>query len=387
MNLLVSQDWSFPIPIAYGPGRLREISVFCTKAGMSRPLIVTDSGSRDLPFVSEMHRSLHNGGLKADIFHNISPNPRDEEIALGRRQFHDGCHDGVIALGGGSGMDGGKAICLVARNDHGLWSFEYEKTPPGLSGKDFPPLICVPTTAGTGAETESTAMVTETARMMKLCVWHPALKPSFAILDPEVTLALPETLTAWTGCDALVHALEAYCVPGFHPMCDGVALEALRLVSTWLPVAVSEPDNLQARSGMLVGSCLAGVAFLKGLGLVHAISHMVGAAYDTHHGLTNAVVLPAVLRFNAPAITDRVPHLAGALGLKDTAFDSLYGAICSLLDHLEIPKTLQAIGVPGDCARGLAQKASLDSAAATNPRQATVEEITAVIEEALSFGR
>ena len=387
MNLLEPQDWSFPVPIAYGPGRLREISAFCTKAGMSRPLIVTDSGSRNLPFVAEIHHSLQNGGLAAEIFHNISPNPRDDEIALGRRQFRDGRHDGIIALGGGSGMDGGKAICLVAHNDHGLWSFEYERTPPDLSGKAFPPLICLPTTAGTGAETESTAMVTDSACRMKLCVWHPALKPTLAILDPEVTLALPQSLTAWTGCDAMVHALEAYCVPGFHPLCDGIALEALRLISTWLPVAASEPDNLQARGGMLVGSCLAGVAFLKGLGLVHAISHMVGAEYDTHHGLTNAVVLPAVLRFNAPAITDRVPSLAGALGLKDTSFNSLYGAICSLLDRLEVPKTLQAIGVPGDCARGLARKASLDSAAATNPRLATVDEVAAVVEEALSFGR
>ncbi|HJL57694.1 MAG TPA: iron-containing alcohol dehydrogenase, partial [Arenicellales bacterium] len=176
----------------------------------------------------------------------------------------------------GSGMDGGKAIATVANNGIDLWDFESGKTPPDMTNEaSFPALICIPTTAGTGAETESTAMVTEVARMMKLCTWHPELKPALALLDPEVTLGLPANLTAWTGCDAIVHAIEAYCVPEFHPMCDGIAIEGLRLVSNWLPTAVMEPGNIEARGAMLTGSCLAGISFLKGLGLVHAISHMV----------------------------------------------------------------------------------------------------------------
>jgi alcohol dehydrogenase class IV len=251
----------------------------------------------------------------------------------------------------------------------------------------FPKLICIPSTAGTGAETESTAMVTHSERGMKLCVWHPDLKPSLTLLDPEITLGLPATLTAWTGIDAMVHAIEAYCVPDYHPMCDGVALEALALIGRWLPSAVEEPGNLTARGGMQVGACLAGVSFLKGLGLVHAISHMVGADFDTHHGLTNAIVLPAVLKFNAPAIQDKLPAMCQALGLPGGDFESLYAAICQLLDRLSVPVNLAEIGVPAEAARTLAEKAHQDAAAGTNPRVADVATIERLILEAITAGR
>jgi alcohol dehydrogenase class IV len=208
-----------------------------------------------------------------------------------------------------------------------------------------------------------------------------------ALLDPEITVGLPPNLTAWTGVDALVHAIEAYVVPGFHPLCDGAALEALRLIGRWLPVAVEDPANLEARGGMLVGSCLAGVAFLKGLGLVHALSHMVGAEYDTHHGLTNAILLPAVLRFNAPSIEGQIAPMAQAMGLPDTRFDTFDQAICTMLDDLGIPRTLAEIGVPPDCADRVAAKAMEDSAAGTNPRQLSVSEVKAVLLDAIAVGR
>ena len=388
MNFLDSADWSFPVPIAYGPGRVKEIAGFCAAAGVTAPLVVTDRGSAGLPFLAEVIGTLKSAGLNTSLYAEISPNPRDDEIAAGRAQFRAGGHDGVIAIGGGSGMDGGKAIALTATNDIDLWRFEYEQVPPDMTGQAaFPPLICIPTTAGTGAETESTAMITDTDRMMKWCVWHAELSPAFAILDPELTLGLPEHLTAWTGADAMVHAIEAYCVPATHPLCDGAALEGLRLVSRWLPVAVAAPDNLEARGAMLTGSCLAGVAFLKGLGLVHAISHMVGAEYDTQHGLTNAVLLPAVLRFNAPEIVDRIAPMAQAMGLTETSFDAFYAAVCALLDEIGIPRTLHEIGVPVDCAARIAEKALQDSAAGTNPRALTVTDVVAVIEDALNFGR
>lgn len=388
MNLLQPHDWSLPVPIAYGPGRLEEIASHCRRAGMTRPLIVTDRGSSELSFIAETVTHLRQNGLSAEVHADISPNPRDDEIATGRDAFRRGRHDGILAIGGGSGMDGAKAICLVANNDLDLWSFDYDKSALDMTGRPaFPPLICVPTTAGTGAETESTAMVTDTARRLKLCVWHPDLKPRLALLDPRITLGLPRNLTAWTGCDAMVHAIEAYCVPDFHPICDGIALQALGLIRTWLPVAVNEPDNLEARGGMQVGACLAGIAFLKGLGLVHAISHMIGADYDTHHGLTNAVLLPAVLRFNAGHIEDRVPAMASAMGLGECAFDTFYSAICTLLDDLEIPVTLSDIGVPAESAAQLAEKAHRDAACATNPRPANVAEIQSVIEYALFEGR
>jgi len=388
MNLLESQDWSFPVPVVYGPGRLNEIARLCMQAGMSQPLLVTDRGSRELPFIGSIMQALEDAGLACDLYAGISPNPRDDEIAAGRELFRQGRHDGIIAIGGGSGMDGGKAIATVANNDFDLWDFEFERTPPDMNDQPpFPPLICIPTPAAPGAETEGTAMITEVERRMKFCTWHPQLKPACALLDPEITIGLPPNLTAWTGCDAMVHAIEAYCVPMFHPMCDGIALEGLRLINTWLPSAVDEPGNLEARGGMLAGSCLAGIAFLKGLGLVHAISHMVGAEYDTHHGLTNAIVLPAVLRFNASSISDKLPQMAGAMDLEDKSFEAFYAAVCALLDRLDIPGTLADIGVPADCAAVIAARAIQDSAAATNPRQASVAEIQGIVEIALTEGR
>jgi alcohol dehydrogenase class IV len=387
-TMLAAHDWDFPVPIAYGPGRLAEMGRRCIELGIRNPLIVTDRGSRDLPFIGQLQSLLENEGLSATVFSDISPNPVDSEIGLGRKAFRAGGHDAVIAIGGGSAMDGGKAICLTANNDHDLWTFEFEQPVPVIGqGEDFPALITIPTTAGTGAETESTAMVTHAAKGMKFCVWHPDLKPALALLDPELTVGLPRTLTAWTGADALVHAIEAYLVPGFNPLCDGLALEGLALIAKWLPVAVEEPQNLTARGGMLVGSSLAGIAFLKGLGMVHAISHMVGAEFNTQHGLTNAILLPVVLRFNLPGQEDKVRRMAQAMDLSDTSVEGFMAAVETMLDQIEIPKSLGEIGVPADCAARIADKALKDSAARTNPRVATQAEVQAMIENAIAHAR
>ena len=387
-TMLAAHDWDFPVPIAYGPGRLAEMGRRCIELGICNPLIVTDRGSRDLPFIGQLHFLLENEGLSATIFSDISPNPVDSEIGLGRNAFRAGGHDAVIAIGGGSAMDGGKAICLTANNNHDLWAFEFEQSVPVIGqGENFPALITIPTTAGTGAETESTAMVTHMAKGMKFCVWHPDLKPALAILDPELTVGLPRTLTAWTGADALVHAIEAYLVPGFNPLCDGLALEGLALIAKWLPVAVDEPQNLTARGGMLVGSSIAGIAFLKGLGMVHAISHMVGAEFNTQHGLTNAILLPVVLRFNLPGQEEKVRRMAQAMDLSDTSVEGFIAAVETMLDQIEIPKSLGEIGVPANCAARIADKALKDSAARTNPRVATQAEVQAMIENAIVHAR
>ncbi|MEM9147830.1 MAG: iron-containing alcohol dehydrogenase [Pseudomonadota bacterium] len=387
MRLLDPQDWSFPVPIAYGPGRLRDLPAICRMAGTERPLLVTDRGSRELPFVRQSLDALTGAGLSGAVFAEISPNPRDTEIEAGRKAFAQGGHDGVIGIGGGSGMDGAKAIALTAKSGVGLWEFEFERPAPTIGPEAFPPLITIPTTAGTGAETESTAMITDMAQGMKFCVWHAALKPACALLDPALTLGLPPSLTAWTGIDALTHAIEAYCVPGFHPLCDGAALEGLRLIHACLPKTMAAPGDVEARAGMLVGSCLAGIAFVKGLGIVHAVSHMVGAEYETHHGLTNAVLLPAALRFNEPAMGDRVRPMTEAMGLAHHDADALYGAVCTHLDALEIPGSLGAIGVPEDCAPRIATKAMRDSAAATNAKIATAEEMERFVYDAILEAR
>lgn len=387
-DLLANHDWTFPVPIAYGPGRLGEIGKYCAAAGIRNPLLMTDRGSAALPFVTRTQQALQAAGLGSGLYAEVSPNPQDVEISAARAAFHHGNHDAIIAMGGGSGMDGAKATCLTAYNEHDLWAFDYDGEGVAVHGEaPFPPLICVPTTAGTGAETESTAMITDTQRGLKLCIWHPRLKPSLALLDPELTVGLPANLTAWTGIDALVHAIEAYCVPDYHPLCDGIALQAMTLIRRWLPTAVSEPANLAARGGMQVGACLGGIAFLKGLGLVHAISHMVGADHDTHHGLTNAIALPAVLRYNAPALDPYLPAMAQALSLPDAGFDTFYNAICQLLDDLQVPKTLGELGIPLSATPGLAAKAHRDAAAGTNPRQASIADIETLIADIISRGR
>ena len=388
MDYLSFQNWTFPVPIRYGPGRIKELSEICQIKGIKKPLVVTDYGSKNLNFIKNILNDLEAHHMQPGLFSNISPNPRDTEILEGKLNFNSGGYDGIIAIGGGSGMDGGKAISLVANNNYDIWDFEWEKEPPVINENNkFPPLICIPTTAGTGAETESSAMVTDTKLFVKWCIAHPQQKPVEVILDPELTLELPKNLTAWTGVDALVHAIEAYVIDDFHPLCDAAAIEGLRLIYPNLPIVYDEPTNLIARGKMLVGSCLAGISFLKGLGFVHAISHMVGAEFDTQHGLTNAIVLPSVLRFNEKTISDKVSIMCQAMNLKKNNFDYFYQSICELLDQLGIPKNLKEIGINESSTNSLAEKALKDSAFATNPRTASKEEMEDIIFQSLNSGR
>ena len=383
-----SIDWEFPIPIAYGPGRLNEIAEFCKKTEISNPLIITDRGSKELPFISRLAGLLANASIQNNLFCAISPNPRDDEINAGCNAYSVGNHDGIIAIGGGSALDGAKAIGMTVNSGINLWDFEYRKPDPIIKSLDcFPPFITIPTTAGTGAETESTAMITDTVQGMKFCLAHLGMRPSLAILDPELTVGLPENLTAWTGVDALTHALEAYLVPGLNPLCDGAALEGLKLISRWLKVAFDEPKNISARGGMLIGSCLAGVAFTKGLGLVHSISHMIGAEYNTQHGLTNAIILPAVMKFNLPYVGPKVRSISHAMDLKDASSDMIIKEIEQILDYVDIPRSLTEIGIPLECKKRIAKKAMLDSATGTNPRAANIEDVEKLTEISILSAR
>ena len=385
-EILAPQDWGFPVPIAYGPGRFSEIGNYCSENEITNPLIVTDSGSVDLPFIDNLVEILKKSKINSGIYSKISPNPRDDEIASGKKLFNDNNHDAIIAIGGGSAMDGGKSICLTANNEIELFDFEWEKTPQVIGPDNkFPKLITIPTTAGTGAETESTAMVTDTKQGIKLCIMHPELKPSLALLDPELTLGLPSNLTAWTGADAMIHSIEGYCVPGFHPLCDGAALESLNLISKSLITAVEEPNNLEARGAMLVASCLGGVSFIKGLGLVHAIAHMVGAEFNTHHGLTNAIILPAVLRYNLPDMEEKVMRMAQAMQYKDHTANHFIESMEKILDQIKIPKGLNEIGVPEDCIERISEKSMIDTAFGTNPRSATLDDVRELVKVSI-FG-
>ena len=386
MNFQDSADWTYPVPIHYGPGRISELPEMLRRKNLKRPLIVTDQGSSDLPFIKNISKELDKKGIHGELFDEISPNPLDEDVLKGKLIYEQGNNDSIISIGGGSGMDGGKAISLMAGREKNIWDFNYENSVDD-NLTDFPPLFCIPTTAGTGAETESTSMITNTVSGMKLCIWHPKQKPVAAILDPNLTLSLPQNLTAWTGVDALVHAIEAYCVNSLNSVADGMALEALRLIGENLKRVISEPDRIEARGAMLIGSCLAGISFLKGLGLVHAISHMVGAVYNTQHGLTNAILLPSILKFNQSEINHKINNMHFAMFSKPGNFADFYENISNLLDELEIPKSLKEIGVQEDKIHELAIKSSKDSAAYTNPKQASIDDLEKIIKNALVEAR
>ena len=388
-DILSNQDWTFPTFTAYGPGRFKEIGKFCNNFNITNALIVTDSGSINLPFINDLSNYLSDAKVKSALYSNISPNPRDDEIDGGCKKFIDGNHDAIIAIGGGSAMDGGKAISLTAKSGIPLWDFEFlDKTPRDLKGKNpFPKIITIPTTAGTGAETEITAMVTDTKKGMKFCLWHPDAGPCLALVDPELTLKLPANLTAWTGIDAMIHAIEGYSVPMFHPLCDGSALESLSLISKSLYLAVEEPDNLLARGGMIMGSYLGGVAFLKGLGLVHAISHMVGAEYNTHHGLTNAIILPVVMDYNLPGLEEKVKRMSQAMQFEDSSINGFKNNLNEMLDRLKIPRGLNEIGVPEESYERIAKKSMLDQAYGQNPKKASLDEVKDLVIKSIKQAR
>ena len=310
------------------------------------------------------------------------------QYCLRNGKFRSGKHDAIIAIGGGSAMDGGKSICLTVNSDTPLWDFEFEQPVPKITKENaFPKIITIPTTAGTGAETEITAMVTHLEKGMKFCIWHPDVRPIFTLVDPELTLELPPKLTAWTGVDALVHSIEGYCVPGFHPLCDGAALESLNLISKSLVLAVEEPNNLLARGAMIIGSYLGGISFLKGLGNVHSISHMVGAEFNTHHGLTNAIVLPPVLHFNLPGMDEKVQRMSEAMQFENHTVNEFTQNIELLLDRLNIPKSLSEIDVPEDCAERIAKKAMQDQAYATNPKEASLLQMKDIVTQSIKQAR
>ncbi|MDU7557039.1 MAG: iron-containing alcohol dehydrogenase [Pseudomonas sp.] len=383
LSALLPQKWTVPLPMEYGPGARHELAALCNQFGISRPFIITDQGSLNLPFVAELQHALNAAGLACGLYGGIEPNPTDSTIVAGAQAYQAWDADGIIALGGGSAMDAAKAISVLLTHDGIVEDYE-----GAFALKNAVlPIVSIPTTAGTGAETESTAMVTDTRRGIKGCVWHPLARPSAVILDPELTRSLPANLTAWTGFDAIIHALEAYFVPTFNPLSDGAALQALDLLWHSIDTAVQQGQDLEARGKMLIGSCLAGVAFLKGLGLVHALSHMVGATYNTHHGLTNAIILPVVLRFNQAEISPRLKPVAQVLDLPDAEFETFYTAICAKLDSLNIPKSLAELGVKHADIDALATKSLGDPARLTNPRDSSLEQLKTLLAHAIDHAR
>lgn len=384
----LSGNWNFPTRILHGPGRVAELGAACQSAAISRPLVVTDAGLRDSPIISEAEHALRAAGLDAPVFSDVKSNPTHANLTAGLAAYRAAACDGVIAAGGGSALDIGKCIAFMIGQSRPVWDFEdigdwwTRADPAGIA-----PIIAIPTTAGTGSEVGRAAVLTDEATHDKKIIFHPLMLPKIVISDPRLTIGLPPKLTAWTGMDALAHCIEAFSAPGFHPMADGIAVEGLRLVRQYLPRAVANGMDIEARSRMLAAASMGAVAFQKGLGAVHSVSHPVGAIYDTHHGMTNGVMLPYVLVFNRPAIEDRMAWLARVLDLPGggpgRGFDATLDWLLSFRKQLFIPETLAEIGVPEADVDRLAEKALRDPSTGGNPVPMTEADFCILIRAAI----
>lgn len=376
-------NWSYPNTIRFGAGRIREIGKACARAGITRPLLVTDRGLAGLPITARTLDLLDAAGLGRALFAEVDPNPTDVNLAAGVAAFKAGGHDGVVAFGGGSGLDLGKLIAFQAGQSRPVWDFEDVGDWWTRADADaIAPNVALPTTAGTGSEVGRASVITNSETHVKKVIFHPKILPSVVIADPELTVGMPAAITAGTGMDALAHCLEAYCSPFYHPMSQGVALEGMRLVKDNLLQAYREPGDLTARAHMMSAAAMGAVAFQKGLGAIHALSHPVGAIYNTHHGTTNAVVLPAVLRFNRPAIEDRIARAAAYLDLG-ASFDAFYDWTMALRAELSIPESLSAMGVEPARIDDLAAMAVIDPTAGGNPIELTLERAKELFDAAM----
>ncbi len=361
-------NWNYPTAMRFGPGRISELAEACKSLGMTRALLVTDPGLRALPMIAEAVAANEAAGLPTTVFSDIKPNPVGENVEAGVAAYREANCDGVIAFGGGSGLDAGKAIALMVGQDRPIWDFEdREDWYTRVNEDGMAPVVAVPTTAGTGSEVGRASVITDETTHTKKIIFHPNMLPAIVIADPELTLGLPSHITAATGMDALAHNLEAYCAPGYHPMADGIAVEGMRLVKEWLPTAVHEGSNLAARAHMLAAATMGATAFQKGLGAIHALSHPIGAVLDKHHGLTNAVVMPYVLVFNRAAIEERMERLARYLGLPDPSFDAVQNWVLALREEIGIAHTLAEIGVGEEHIDELTPMAALDPSCGGNP--------------------
>ena len=362
-------NWSYPTAVRFGPGRIAELPDSLAAARISKPLFVTDPGLVDLPIVATALGILTRAKVPFAVFSKVDGNPTLKNLEDGIAAYKAGGHDGVIAFGGGSGMDVGKLIAFMSGQTRPVFDFEDREDWWTRANADgIAPIVAVPTTAGTGSEVGRAAVVTDPSDHTKKIIFHPLMLPKVVIADPELTIGLPPAITAWTGMDALSHCLESYCSPFFHPLGEGIALEGMRLVKEWLPVAVADGRNINARAFMLAASSMGAVAFQKGLGAMHSMSHPCSSLRGTHHGLTNAVVMPYVLVHNTSAVGERLAALARYLDLPTKSAEGVIEWVLKLRKELGIPHTLKEIGVDEDVIAEAAPMAEHDPSTGGNPR-------------------
>jgi alcohol dehydrogenase class IV len=371
---MLKGNWNYPTTVWAGPGRVAELPAALKRLGIAKPLLITDEGLANAPMVKN---ALAATG--ASLFAKVKGNPTGRNVEDGLAALKAGGHDGVIAFGGGSALDAAKAIALMWGQTRPLWDFEdigdwFKRVDP----KGMLPVVAVPTTSGTGSEVGRASVITDEATHTKKIIFHPNMMPGIVISDPELTVGLPPHVTAATGIDAYVHCFEAYCAPGFHPMAEGIALEGMRLVKAFLPRAFANGKDIEARGQMLAAASMGAVAFQKGLGGVHALAHPIGAVYDTHHGLTNAVLLPYVMVHNRAAIEARMGLLARVLDLPNPGFDSVLKWTLDFRAALKIPHTLKEIGVDDARAAEIGAMAEKDPSAGGNPCPVTAKDLETI---------
>jgi alcohol dehydrogenase class IV len=364
MTQTLRGNWNYPTTIWAGPGRIAELAEACSRVGTKRPLIVTDEGLVGTPMLKNALAALKNAAL----FGAVKGNPDSSHVEAGLRAYRAGDHDGVVAFGGGSALDAGKVVAFMSGQTRPLWDFEdigdwwTRADPAGIA-----PVVAVPTTAGTGSEVGRAGVILNQETHQKKIIFHPQMMPRIVILDAELTIGLPRGVTAATGIDAFVHCFEAFCAPGFHPLADGVALEGMRLIHRFLPRACADGKDIEARAQMLAAASMGATAFQKGLGGVHAIAHPVGSWFNTHHGLTNAVILPYVMTYNRHAIQDKAQIIARVLDLPAPGFDGFFAWVLQMRSELGIPHALADIGVSADKAAIIGREAAIDPSAGGNP--------------------
>ncbi|WP_421857429.1 iron-containing alcohol dehydrogenase [Oricola sp.] len=376
-------NWSYPNPIRFGAGRISEIAEACATAGMSKPLLVTDRGLADMEITTRTCALLAEAGLGGDKFADVDPNPNEANLEAGLKAYREGGYDGVVAFGGGSGLDLGKTLAFMAGQTRPVWDFEdigdwwTRADPDGIH-----PIVAVPTTAGTGSEVGRAGVLTNSVTAEKKIIFHPKMLPAQVICDPELTVGMPPFITAGTGLDAFAHCVEAFCSPHYHPMSQGIALEGMRLVKDYLPRAYADGTDLEARAHMMSAAAMGATAFQKGLGAIHALSHPIGAIYHTHHGTTNAVCMPAVLQFNRPAIEHRLALASAYLGIEG-GYEGFCAFVDGFNDSFDIPKNLTGLGIESPDVGRILEGALKDPSTGGNPVAMTAENTRQLIEQLL----
>ena len=380
-----TNNWHYPTAMRFGAGRISEISTICQEFGINNPLLVTDPGLVSLPMVDQILTHCREQLENCTLFSNLQANPIEANVNEGVAAYRAVSHDGVIALGGGSALDVAKAIALMVGQNRPIWDFEDRADWYTRANADaIAPIIAIPTTSGTGSEVGRASVITDESDQTKKIIFHPKMLPVCVILDPEVTVGLPAALTAGVGMDALSHNLEAYCSPVYHPLAQGIALEGMRLIRDWLEPACQDGSNLEARAQMQVASSMGATAFQKGLGAMHSLSHPCGSVLGTHHGTTNAVVMPYVLEFNCQSIEDRLAALARYLDLPNPSPDAVIYWVLDLRKRIGIPHTLSDLGVDNSYINKFSEMAMIDPSTATNPVQMTQEGFEDLYERSIS---